>query len=58
VAAYVGERGAGERFRDYTRRKSDEELISIGSGRPLADGVAEMKTRRPHLREREEAGEA
>ena len=58
VAAYVGERGAGERFRDYTRRKSDEELISIGSGRPLEDVVAEMKTRRPHLREREEAGEA
>jgi len=58
VAAYVGERGAGERFRDYTRRKSDEELISIGSGRPLADVGAEMKTRRPHLREREEAGEA
>jgi sulfite reductase beta subunit-like hemoprotein len=57
VAAYVGERESGERFRDFTRRKSDEELISIGSGRPLDDVVAEMKTRKPHLREREEAGE-
>jgi sulfite reductase (ferredoxin) len=57
VAAYVGERETGERFRDYTRRKSDEELIAIGSGRPLDDVIAEMKTRKPHLREREEAGE-
>jgi sulfite reductase beta subunit-like hemoprotein len=58
VGAYIDQRGAGERFRDFTRRKSDEELIAIGTNRPIAEVIAEMKTRRPHLREREEAGEA
>ena len=49
VDAYLAERGTGERFRDYTRRKSDEELISIASARPLEEVAAELKNRRPHL---------
>ena len=35
VAAYLNERQDGESFQSFARRKSDEELISIGTGKPL-----------------------
>jgi len=53
VHDYVQERGPEEPFREYARRKSDEELISIASKRPIEEIIAEFKNRRPH-REREE----
>jgi sulfite reductase beta subunit-like hemoprotein len=36
VAAYLAERAAGEGFQAFAKRKSDEELISIGTGLPVA----------------------
>jgi sulfite reductase beta subunit-like hemoprotein len=39
VAAYLAERVDGEGFQSFARRKSDEELISIGTGQPVAAGV-------------------
>jgi ferredoxin-nitrite reductase len=36
VAAYLDERAAGESFQSFAKRKSDEELISIGTGQPVA----------------------
>ncbi len=36
VAAYLAERADGESFQSFAKRKSDQELISIGSGQPLA----------------------
>jgi ferredoxin-nitrite reductase len=39
VGAYLAERAPGESFQAYARRKSDEELISIGTGEPVAVGV-------------------
>ena len=36
VAAYLNERQEGESFQSFARRKSDQELISIGTGQPLA----------------------
>jgi sulfite reductase beta subunit-like hemoprotein len=38
VAAYLGERTDGESFQSFAKRKSDEELVAIGSG--AADAVA------------------
>jgi sulfite reductase beta subunit-like hemoprotein len=38
VAAYLAERTDGESFQSFTKRKSDEELVAIGSG--AADAVA------------------
>jgi len=35
VAAYLNERQEGESFQSFARRKSDQELISIGTGQPL-----------------------
>ena len=35
VAAYLSERHDGESFQSFARRKSDEELISIGTGQPV-----------------------
>lgn len=46
VEAFLQERHDGERFRDYARRKSDAELVSIGSGRPIEEVAAELRTRR------------
>jgi ferredoxin-nitrite reductase len=40
VAAYLAERRAGEGFQSFAQRKSDEELISIGTGEPLAVATA------------------
>ena len=40
VAAYLAERQAGETFQAFAKRKSDEELISIGTGQPVAAGPA------------------
>jgi sulfite reductase beta subunit-like hemoprotein len=36
VAGYLAEREPGEGFQSFAKRKSDEELISIGTGQPLA----------------------
>ena len=36
VAAYLQERSAGESFQAYAKRKTDEDLISIGSGQRVA----------------------
>jgi ferredoxin-nitrite reductase len=36
VAAYLSEREAGESFQSYAKRSSDEHLISIGTGQPVA----------------------
>ena len=36
VGAYLGERGAGEDFPTYARRKADDELIAIATGQPGA----------------------
>jgi ferredoxin-nitrite reductase len=36
VAAYLEERANGESFQDFAIRKTDDELISIGTGQPLA----------------------
>jgi sulfite reductase beta subunit-like hemoprotein len=35
VAAYLAEREPGEGFQSFAKRKSDEELISIGTGQPV-----------------------
>jgi ferredoxin-nitrite reductase len=40
VAAYLSERSDGESFQSFAKRKSDEELISIGTGQPLAVATA------------------
>ncbi len=39
VGAYLAERSAGESFQSFAKRKSDEELVAIGSG-VSADAVA------------------
>jgi ferredoxin-nitrite reductase len=36
VAAYLSERRDSESFQSFAKRKSDEELISIGTGQPVA----------------------
>jgi len=36
IAAYLSERQDGESFQSFAKRKSDEELITIGTGRPAA----------------------
>ena len=36
IAAYLSERQNGESFQAFAKRKSDEELISIGTGQPAA----------------------
>jgi len=36
VGAYLAERGPGESFQSFAKRKSDQELISIGTGQSLA----------------------
>jgi sulfite reductase beta subunit-like hemoprotein len=36
VAAYLEERTDGESFQTFAKRKTDDELISIGTGQPLA----------------------
>jgi sulfite reductase beta subunit-like hemoprotein len=36
VGAYLAERTAGESFQAFAKRKSDEELITIGVGQPAA----------------------
>jgi len=36
VAAYLEQRQEAESFQDFARRKTDEELISIGTGQPVA----------------------
>jgi ferredoxin-nitrite reductase len=40
VAAYLSERAVGESFQSYAKRKSDEELIAIGSGSSEALALA------------------
>ena len=40
VAAYLAEREPGEGLQSFAKRKSDEELISIGTGQPLAVATA------------------
>jgi ferredoxin-nitrite reductase len=40
VGAYLDERADGESFQAFAKRKSDEELVAIGSGQPLLAGVA------------------
>ena len=40
VAAYLAERQGAETFQAFAKRKSDEELISIGTGLPMAAGPA------------------
>src|SRR3982075_4167106 len=40
VAAYLAEREPGEGFQSFAKHKSDEELISIGTGQPLAVATA------------------
>jgi len=40
VAAYLEQRQDGESFQTFAKRKSDEELISIGTGQPLAVATA------------------
>jgi sulfite reductase beta subunit-like hemoprotein len=57
VGAYMGERQPNERFRDFTRRKSDEELISIASGRPLDEVIEEQRRRKVHRSREEEIEE-
>ena len=39
VAAYLAERQPSETFQAFAKRKTDEELISIGTGRPVAASV-------------------
>jgi sulfite reductase beta subunit-like hemoprotein len=39
VAAYLAERQPSETFQAFAKRKTDEELISIGTGRPVAATV-------------------
>jgi hypothetical protein len=36
VAAYLAERQNGESFQSFAKRKTDEELIAIGSGATVA----------------------
>lgn len=50
VGAYLDEREAGERFKQYADRKSDEELIAIASARPIDEVRLELAERKPHLR--------
>ena len=40
VAAYLAERTDGESFQTYAKRKSDEELVAIGSGVPAAVAIS------------------
>jgi ferredoxin-nitrite reductase len=40
VAAYLEQRQNGESFQAFAKRKTDEELISIGTGQPLAVATA------------------
>ncbi len=40
VAAYLEQRQEAESFQAFAKRKTDEELISIGTGRPLAVATA------------------
>jgi ferredoxin-nitrite reductase len=40
VAAYLDERADGESFQSYAKRKTDEELVSIGTGQSLLVGAA------------------
>ncbi len=40
VAAYLAERMDGESFQTYAKRKSDEELVAIGSGVPAAVAIS------------------
>ena len=46
VGAYLEKKQDGERFKDFATRTSDEELIAIASGRPLAEVVAEAEAAR------------
>jgi ferredoxin-nitrite reductase len=46
AGAYLENKRNGERFKDFATRTSDEELISIASGRPLAEVVAEAEAAR------------
>lgn len=43
IRAYLERRQAGEPFKGFADRSSDEELISIASGRPLEEVEAEFK---------------
>jgi sulfite reductase beta subunit-like hemoprotein len=40
VAAYLEQRQEAESFQAFAKRKTDEELISIGTGQPLAVATA------------------
>jgi len=40
VGAYLDERADGETFQAFAKRKSDEELVAIGTGQPLLVGAA------------------
>jgi len=40
AARRMAERRVGETFQAFAKRKSDEELISIGTGQPVAAGPA------------------
>ena len=40
VAAYLAERQPNESFQSFAKRKSDEELVAIGTGAPMLVGAA------------------
>ncbi|HEY0581945.1 MAG TPA: nitrite/sulfite reductase [Chloroflexota bacterium] len=42
VAAYLAERNAAETFQAFAKRKTDEELISIGTGAPLVAAASQQ----------------
>jgi ferredoxin-nitrite reductase len=50
VRAYLAEREADERFKQFADRKSDEELIAIATNRPLEDVQREAISTRPRGR--------
>ncbi|MCL4545821.1 MAG: nitrite/sulfite reductase [Chloroflexi bacterium] len=51
VGAYLAERQGNERFKDFSERKTDEELIAIASGRTVTEVEAELSAKaRPRHR--------
>jgi sulfite reductase beta subunit-like hemoprotein len=55
VGAYLERREPEERFKHFADRHSDEELIAIASGRPLAEVAAELAAARARRGGRDEA---
>ena len=55
IRAFLDEREPDERFKQFSDRKSDEELIAIATARPLEDVIREAANTRPRGRILEES---